>query len=73
MFESVSTSFIGERITSCTLPFGINDPPQKASISDIVVLLYNKGQSGKSKKENKKLPQAVPIISSNYSLKLEER
>lgn len=75
MYECVSTSFIGERATASTLPFAIDDPSETASLSDIIVTLFNKGQIGKSrsKRESKKLPIAAPIISTNYPLKKEPR
>ena len=62
-------------MTSSSLPFAIDDPSETAKLSDMIVTLYNKGQSGKtkSKKESNKLPIAVPIISTNYPLKKEQR
>jgi hypothetical protein len=76
IYEKSTNTFILERASSSTLPFGIDDPEGKPSrgsdLNDVIVELYNRGRSATFRK-GAKTPRSLPIISTNYKLRQEER
>lgn len=76
MYEKFTSCFLLQRASISTLPFGIDDPANKPTkgndLSDDLVDLYNKGKTGSLGRTTVE-PKSVPLVTTNYRLKQEER
>ena len=76
IYENFTNSFVLERASVSTLPFGIDDPSRKpakgCNLNELVVDFYNRGVTGTLRKGSV-VPLSAPILATNYELSEEDR
>lgn len=75
MYVKGSNAFFLERSAISSLPYAIDDPPKSGNsvdVNELIMDLFNTCKNANLRRGSL-IPESVPIIATNYSLKDEER